>query len=88
MTNQKPKPPFFPIAYDVEEGKIYHWCGCGKSKNQPLCDQDNCGNQSVPYQAILSETVYFCACKETKEPPFCDGSHARLILDYLKNQKV
>jgi len=23
---------------EVEEGKTYYWCSCGKSKNQPFCD--------------------------------------------------
>ena len=87
MTKQSSKPPFFPIAYEVEEGKIYHYCGCGKSENQPFCDRVNC-SQSVSYQAILTETVYFCACKETRDPPFCDGSHAKLIRDYLKNHQA
>ena len=26
------------IAVDVEEGKSYYWCSCGKSSNQPFCD--------------------------------------------------
>lgn len=84
MAEQNPNLPFFPLAFDVEAGKTYHWCGCGQSQNQPLCDRSNC-NQSVPYRSILTETVYFCACKETKDPPLCDGSHARLLRDYLKN---
>lgn len=77
----------FPIAYDVEEGKTYKWCGCGKSKNQPLCDRENCGNKAVIYRATLTETVYFCGCKETQDPPFCDGSHAKVLFRYLDEQK-
>ena len=26
------------IAVDVEEGKTYYWCTCGRSKSQPFCD--------------------------------------------------
>ena len=26
------------IAVEVEKGKSYYWCACGKSKNQPFCD--------------------------------------------------
>jgi CDGSH-type Zn-finger protein len=85
--SQHPMPPFFPIAYEVEEGKIYHWCGCGKSKTQPLCDRENCGDCSVAYHAANTETVYFCGCKETRDPPLCDGSHARLLREYLKKVK-
>jgi len=27
-----------PIAIDVEQGKSYYWCSCGKSSKQPFCD--------------------------------------------------
>ena len=27
-----------PIAVEVEEGKSYWWCTCGKSAKQPFCD--------------------------------------------------
>ena len=27
-----------PIGIDVEAGKDYWWCACGRSKNQPFCD--------------------------------------------------
>ena len=26
------------IAVEVEEGKSYYWCSCGKSSKQPFCD--------------------------------------------------
>ncbi|KTD62031.1 CDGSH iron-sulfur domain-containing protein [Legionella spiritensis] len=87
MSHEPEDPPFFPIAFDVEAGKEYRWCGCGLSTNQPFCDRDNCGEKSVPYKAILTETVYFCGCRHTKDPPLCDGSHARLLMAFMKNRK-
>ncbi len=27
-----------PYAKDLEAGKTYYWCACGKSANQPFCD--------------------------------------------------
>ena len=27
-----------PLAVDVEAGKSYWWCACGRSKAQPFCD--------------------------------------------------
>lgn len=27
-----------PFKVTLEEGKTYHWCLCGRSKQQPLCD--------------------------------------------------
>lgn len=87
MTEQDHKPPFFPIACDVEEGKIYTWCGCGESKNQPFCDKTGCGDKAVQFKAELTETLYFCACKQTRDPPLCDGSHANLLFEYLRKKK-
>ena len=26
------------LAIDVEQGKSYYWCSCGKSSKQPFCD--------------------------------------------------
>ena len=30
-----------PIAVEVEKGKSYYWCACGKSNNQPFCDDSH-----------------------------------------------
>jgi CDGSH-type Zn-finger protein len=30
-----------PIAVEVEAGKIYWWCACGRSKHQPFCDESH-----------------------------------------------
>ena len=27
-----------PYAVEVEEGKTYYWCACGRSGSQPFCD--------------------------------------------------
>ena len=68
-----------PIAVDVEAGKDYWWCACGKSKNQPFCDGSHKGSEFSPvqYTAPESRTVWFCVCKKTGSPPFCDGSHSK-----------
>lgn len=69
-----------PIAVDVEGGKDYWWCSCGKSKSQPFCDGSHKGSEFRPMQwtAEKSETKYFCACKQTSASPFCDGTHKQL----------
>lgn len=66
-----------PFACEVEEGKTYFWCTCGKSSKQPFCDGSHKGSEFTPmqYTATKTETVYFCGCKSTKNKPFCDGSH-------------
>lgn len=66
-----------PYAAEVEEGKTYYWCSCGRSKNQPFCDGSHQGTDFQPteFTAEKTETVYLCGCKKTGNQPFCDGSH-------------
>ncbi len=66
-----------PYATDVEEGKTYYWCSCGKSSKQPLCDGSHQGTEFTPvaYQADASRKVFFCGCKISNNKPMCDGSH-------------
>ena len=65
------------IAVNVEQGKSYYWCSCGKSSKQPFCDGSHKGTEFSPlvYKAELTKKVFFCACKQTIKQPFCDGSH-------------
>lgn len=69
-----------PVAVDVEAGKTYYWCTCGKSASQPFCDSSHKGSDFAPlkYEAEESGQKYFCACKQTSGQPFCDGSHKQL----------
>jgi CDGSH iron-sulfur domain-containing protein 3 len=69
-----------PIKIDLEEGKNYFWCTCGKSSKQPLCDGSHKGSEFMPmkYTADKTRTAFFCACKQTAKGPFCDGAHKAL----------
>jgi CDGSH-type Zn-finger protein len=69
-----------PITVDVEAGKSYWWCACGKSKSQPFCDGSHKGSGFSPmeFKATKSEKVWFCACKRSAKKPMCDGSHKKL----------
>ena len=69
-----------PFAVEVEQGKDYYWCSCGKSKSQPFCDGSHSGSEFSPtkYTAAESKTVYFCGCKHSKAGVCCDGSHSKL----------
>ncbi|MEE9586471.1 MAG: CDGSH iron-sulfur domain-containing protein [Hyphomicrobiaceae bacterium] len=66
-----------PYDVDVEEGKTYKWCRCGRSKTQPFCDKshEGTGIEPVTFVAARTEMVYLCGCKETGNPPYCDGTH-------------
>ena len=69
-----------PIAIEVEEGKSYFWCTCGKSSKQPFCDGSHQGSTFEPQRWTADATgrKFFCACKQTDGQPFCDGSHNKL----------
>lgn len=66
-----------PYGVEVEEGKTYAWCSCGKSANQPFCDGSHDGTsfKPLPFKADKTGMVFFCGCKKTKDAPLCDGSH-------------
>jgi len=69
-----------PFPLEVEAGRTYFWCACGKSANQPLCDGSHQGSDFLPmkYEAKQSNKLYFCGCKQTQGAPLCDGSHSDL----------
>jgi CDGSH-type Zn-finger protein len=69
-----------PYATEVEAGKTYYWCACGRSKKQPFCDGSHQGTGLEPmaFSAEKTETVYLCGCKHAQNKPFCDGSHKQL----------
>jgi len=69
-----------PIPIDVEAGKTYYWCTCGKSAAQPFCDGSHKGSDFSPqaFTADKARTLFFCACKRTAKAPLCDGAHNQL----------
>ena len=69
-----------PIGVEVEEGRIYWWCTCGRSAKQPFCDGSHKGTEFAPegWEAPKTGKVFMCACKHTGKSPLCDGSHNTL----------
>ncbi len=69
-----------PYMFEVEAGRNYLWCACGRSKKQPICDGSHSGTGITPiiYEAEATKTVLFCGCKASRKKPICDGSHNRL----------
>ena len=69
-----------PFAVQVESGKDYWWCACGRSKSQPFCDGSHKGSEFSPrkWTATESKDAYFCGCKHSAHAPFCDGTHSKL----------
>jgi len=69
-----------PFPIDVEAGKTYFWCACGKSQHQPFCDGSHKDTKFRPimYQADQASKVFFCGCKHSNNAPMCDGTHKTL----------
>lgn len=69
-----------PFALQIEAGRTYAWCACGRSSNQPLCDgsHKDTGLSPVVFKADETKEVYFCGCKQTDSRPYCDGTHGTL----------
>ena len=45
-----------PCAVDIEKGKDYWWCACGRSKAQPFCDGSHKGTVFTPMKYTADET--------------------------------
>ena len=69
-----------PYLVEVEAGKSYFWCSCGRSEKQPFCDGSHKGTTFTPlkFEAEKSNQLFFCGCKKTDKQPFCDGAHSKL----------
>lgn len=68
------------MPVEVEAGKVYYWCACGRSATQPFCDgvHKGTGVGPVAYKAEATGKAFFCGCKATKREPLCDGTHKEL----------
>ena len=68
-----------PIPVELTKGEQYHFCTCGRSKNQPFCDGSHKGTTFTPKPFVAEESAkaYLCACKHTGNAPFCDGTHKK-----------
>ncbi len=69
-----------PYAIELEAGKQYFWCACGRSAKQPFCDgaHKEVGLAPMPFTASETKTYYLCGCKQAAKKPFCDGTHKNL----------
>ena len=69
-----------PKAIELEPGKKYAFCVCGRSQDQPFCDGSHKGTSFKPhlFTAESSETQWLCMCKHTRNVPYCDGTHKAL----------
>jgi CDGSH-type Zn-finger protein len=69
-----------PFKVEVEAGKTYWWCACGRSAKQPFCDGSHKRTDLSPQKWVAGKSgpAWFCGCKRSATEPLCDGSHKAL----------
>jgi mannose-6-phosphate isomerase-like protein (cupin superfamily)/CDGSH-type Zn-finger protein len=70
-----------PCLVKLKAGRTYFWCTCGRSANQPFCDNSHQGTEFEPMKFTATadqEEALLCGCKHTRNGPFCDGAHTNL----------
>jgi len=69
-----------PVKVELEAGKTYYFCTCGKSATQPFCDGSHKGSEFAPkaFTAGKAGPAWLCQCKHTANAPYCDGTHKTL----------
>ncbi len=69
-----------PEVLELEPGKPYWWCRCGRSKQQPWCDgsHEGTGIEPLEFTVDRQKNYALCKCKKTGGSPFCDGTHSSL----------
>ncbi len=69
-----------PYQVELQQGRAYFWCTCGRSGRQPFCDGSHKGTSFEPHRFVAEATgtVNLCGCKSTDDRPFCDGAHNTL----------
>lgn len=74
-----------PAKVQLEQGKEYYFCMCGRSSKQPFCDGSHVGTDFKPKQftAEQSGDAYLCQCKHSGNLPYCDGSHKAFDQDQV-----
>jgi len=74
-----------PSKVDLKKDSEYHFCVCGRSKNQPFCDGSHVGTSFKPRSFTASQDgeAFLCMCKHTRNAPYCDGSHKQFSADQV-----
>lgn len=87
---------FFPYNLYLEKAKVYWFCTCGISANNPWCDFgcNRLTTRNRPIYFNVNESGYYklCNCKMSSNAPFCNGTHREVVKfhtnSYLGNVNV
>jgi CDGSH-type Zn-finger protein len=75
---------YLPMNTYLEAGKLYRWCSCGSTWNEPWCDHKCHYNMTRcrPIEFNVNKSAYYklCNCKQSSNAPFCNGTHKTLVL--------
>jgi len=74
-----------PAGVDLERGKEYHFCTCGRSADGVFCNGSHKTTACTPmvFTVEKSKPYHLCRCKSSKNLPFCDGTHS-----YYNDERV
>jgi CDGSH-type Zn-finger protein len=69
-----------PYPVELQAGRSYAWCACGRSAKQPFCGGSHQVTTLTPvvFKAERDGTAWLGGCKQTHGRPFCDGTHNQL----------
>jgi CDGSH-type Zn-finger protein len=67
-----------PQGVELEAGKTYRFCMCGRSKDGLFCDDSHQGTSCEPKEFTVEKTKDYqlCRCKSSDNLPFCSGNHS------------
>lgn len=87
-------PYLCPFRLHLSPGRVYRFCTCGRSKDQPWCDdthESEKGEQPMEFEVEKGkeQTWYWlCGCKYSTSMPYCDGSHIHAIDGYEEEEEA
>ena len=70
-----------PLPIEVEAGKSYWWCACGRSQKQPFCDGSHKVHDFTPIEFKAPKSPRRCGSAPASAPRksrMCDGTHKTL----------
>ena len=82
------RPQLSPYQVELEAGKRYAWCRCGRSKKQPFCDGSHAGTDIEPFMFTAERTelrsfaaARIPAIRPTATAPICCSNlgHASIM---------